>query len=242
MLLRAAALLAAICLILPGSAAAQLRTYRITQVTFEDANHLNPSINDLGQVGWCMAQGDVYQSFFTLTEGLKLLRASCIAAAGANFREMVWTQNVAGFSQVFSSQRGQVTRDRTDHLDPAVNSQGEIVWVQRVGGRTQMNNLGEIVQPVDYISQVFSSRRGQLTFAAKDHLQPTVNDAGEVVWIEKLGGYWQVVSSINGPITADPADHFTPRLNNTGTVVWSQRWEGISRSSRPSPGCGSREV
>lgn len=76
---------------------------------------------------------------------------------------------------------------------------------------------------MDYLSQVFSSRRGQLTFSAKDHLQPSVNDPGEAVWIEKLGGSWQVVSAINGPITMDPADHFTPRLNNLGVLVWSQK-------------------
>jgi len=136
MLPRIISILAILGLALASPANAQLRTYQVTQITSDQTNHFNPNINDLGRVGWCVAQGSIYQSFFTLTEGLKLARASCIVAAGSNFKEMVWIQNVGGYSQIFSSRRGQVTRSPADHLDPAVNSQGEIVgssrWVARL--------------------------------------------------------------------------------------------------------------
>ena len=40
--------------------------YRINQVTYEKTNHFNPTINDVGQMAWCVARGAVYESFFTM--------------------------------------------------------------------------------------------------------------------------------------------------------------------------------
>ena len=247
MIFRACATLILLILTLPGpaTAAGGKVTYRISQVTTDPANHFNPSINDLGQVGWCVAKGKVYESYSTVLQEQVLNRSACVAAAGLNLQEMVWTQMVGGYSQVFSSLRGQITRGPVHHLSPAVNAAGEIVWVQRVRGKAQifssakgqvtkdsvdhvqpaLNSLGEIVwvQRAEVHDQVFSSRRGQLTFSLRDHEQPSINDAGEVAWIEKLGSYWQVVSSIHGPIVIEPAEHFQPRLNNLGVLVWSQK-------------------
>jgi hypothetical protein len=245
MFFRTIAVLAILVLSLSGAASAAKLTYKISQVTTGPANHFNPSINNLGQVGWCVAKGPVYESYSTVLKEQVLNRSACVAAAGLNLKEMVWAQVVDGRSQVFSSQRGQLTRDPVDHLDPAVNANGEITWVQPVKGKTQIfssqrgqvtkdavdhvqpaiNNQGEIVwvQRVGVHDQVVSNRQGQLTFDLKDHEQPAINDPGELVWIEKIGGYWQVVSSIHGPITTDPVDHFQPRLNDVGTVVWSQK-------------------
>jgi hypothetical protein len=245
MFFRTIAVLALLVFSLSGAAGAAKIPYNISQVTSDAANHFNPSINDLGQVGWCVAQGPVYESYSTVLQERVLNRSACVAAAGLNLKELVWSQVVDGFSQVFSSQRGQVTRGAVNHLDPAVNAGGEIVWVQPVQGKTQIfsslqgqvskdpvdhvqpaiNNQGEIVwvQRVEAYDQVFSNRRGQRTFDLKDHEQPALNDSGEVVWIEKTGGYWQVVSSIHGPITKDGVDHFQPHINNVGTVVWSQK-------------------
>jgi hypothetical protein len=238
---------AQIIFILAFSAAVAARplAYRITQLTSDPMNHFNPQINDLGQVGWCMAQGRIYESFFTITGGKKLSQASCIAGAGGNFQDLVWTGNVGGFSQVFSSRQGQVTKDAADHFDPVVNDKGEIAWIQFVGRHAQvfsnrqgqvtkgavdhyqpaLNGLGEIVwvQSDDTRMQVFSNRRGQITFTRRDHQQPALNDPGELVWIEKIGSWWQVVSSANGPITVAPANHYFPRINNLGTTVWSQQ-------------------
>ncbi len=229
----------------PATAAGGKLTYKVSQVTSDSTNHLNPSINDLGQVGWCVAKGPVYESYSTVLQEQVLNRSACVVAAGLNLKEMVWAQVVGGHSQVFSSLRGQVTRDAADHLDPAVNAAGEIVWVQPVRGKTQifsnikgqvtrdpvnhvqpaLNSRGEIVwvERVDVHDQIFSSQRGQLTFALKDHEQPAINDAGEVVWIEKISASWQVVSSIHGPINLDIVDRFQPRINNVGVVVWSRK-------------------
>ncbi|MCL4504027.1 MAG: hypothetical protein M1438_19560 [Deltaproteobacteria bacterium] len=247
MLCRIFTVLAILILALSGPAAAAVGklTYKISQVTNDPVNHLNPSINDLGQVGWCVAKGPIYESYSTVLQKQVLNLSACVAAAGFNLKDMVWTQIVDGYSQVFSSRRGQVTKGAANHLDPAVNAAGEIVWVQMVQGKTQIfsnlkgqvtkdpvnhvqpaiNSNAEIVwvQPVDVHDQIFSSRRGQLTFALKDHEQPAINDAGEVVWIEKISDSWQVVSSIHGPITLDIVDHFQPHINNVGAVVWSQK-------------------
>ena len=81
-----------------------------------------------------MAKGPVYESYSTVLQEQVLNRSACVAAAGLNLKEMVWAQVVGGHSQVFSSQRGQVTKDAADHLDPAVNAAGEIVWVPAGSG------------------------------------------------------------------------------------------------------------
>lgn len=259
MFCRISTVLAILILALSGLAAAAggKLTYKVSQVTTDPVNHFNPSINDLGQVGWCVAKGPVYESYSTVLQEQVLNRSACVAAAGLNLKDMVWTQIVDGHSQVFSSLKGQVTRDAADHLDPAVNGNGEIVWVQPVNGKTQifsnlkgqvtrdsvnhvqpaLNSQGEIVwvQRADVHDQVFSSRRGQLTFDLKDHEQPAINDAGEVVWIEKISASWQVVSSIHGPITLDMGDHFQPRINNVGAVVWSQKAGRYSQIFRAIP-------
>jgi len=259
MIFRACATLILLILTLSGLAAAAggKLTYRIGQVTTDPANHFNPSINDLGQVGWCVVKGPVYESYSTVLQERVLNRSACVAAAGPNLRETVWAQMVGGYSQVFSSLRGQITWGPVHHLNPAVNAAGEIVWVQRVQGIAQifsnvkgqvtkdpvshvqpaLNGQGEIVwvQRADVHDQVFSSRRGQLTFSLRDHKQPAINDADEVVWIEKLGSFWQVVSSIHGPIIIEPADHFQPRLNNLGVVVWSQKVGSYSQIFKASP-------
>lgn len=241
----------------PAAAAGGKLTYKVSQVTTDPVNHLNPSINELGQVGWCVAKGPVYESYSTVLQQQVLNRSACVAAAGLNLKEMVWTQFVGGHSQVFSSLKGQVTRDAADHLDPAVNAAGEIVWVQPVRGKTQifsslkgqvtkdqenhvqpaLNSQGEIVwvQRVDVNDQIYSSRRGQLTFDLKDHEQPAINDAGEVVWIEKISASWQVVSSIHGPINLDIVDRFQPRINNVGVVVWSQKAGRYSQIFKATP-------
>ena len=241
----------------PAAAAGGKLTYKITQVTNDPANHFNPSINDLGQVGWCVAKGRVYESYSTVLKERVLNRSACVAAAGFNLKDLVWAQVVDGHSQIFSSLRGQVTKKPADHLDPAVNGAGEVVWVQRVNGKTQifssvkgqvtknpvnhvqpaLNGQGEIVwvQPVEGHDQVFSNRRRQLTFGRKDHEQPAINDPGEVVWIERISASWQVVSSIHGPITLDPVDHFQPRLNNVGVVVWAQKVGPYSQIFRAIP-------
>ncbi len=257
MVLRRIAALTLLIFSLASAAAAGTTPYKITQVTFDPANHFNPSINDLGQVGWCVAQGPVYESYSTVLAERVLNRSACVAAAGFNLKELVWTQVVEGFSQVFSSQRGQITRGAVNHLDPAVNAGGEIVWVQPVAGKNQifsslkgqvskgqvdhlqpaLNNQGEIVwvKRVEAFDQVFSDRRGQISFGAKDHEQPALNDPGEAVWIEKISAGWQVVSSIHGSITLDPVDHFQPRLNNVGTVVWSQKVGAYSQIFKAMP-------
>ena len=80
--------LAILILALPGPAAAvgPKLTYKVSQVTTDPINHLNPSINDLGQVGWCVAKGPVYQSYSTVLQEQVLNRSACVAAAGLNLQ------------------------------------------------------------------------------------------------------------------------------------------------------------
>jgi hypothetical protein len=159
------AILALLSFAFPKNApAARFWPYRITQISSNRINHFNPTINSIGQIGWCQARGNIYESFFTIPKGRVLKEAWWVDAAGGNFKEMVWTQDVNGFSQVFSSVRGQVTSDAADYFEPVVNDQGKIAWVQFVKAH----------------AQIFTNRQGQVTNGRVDHYQPAINDFGEM--------------------------------------------------------------
>jgi hypothetical protein len=60
--------------------------------------------------------------------------------------EVVYVKkDAAGYNQIFSTVRGQITFDATDHYTPCINDNGEIVWGQYipgVGSRTVSTTRG----------------------------------------------------------------------------------------------------
>ena len=62
----------------------------------------------------------------------------------------------------------------------------------------------------------------QQTFAAKDHRYPRLNNHGEFVWIEQVGGQRQVFSNTRGQLTsvnADWTDAVSPAIADDGSYI-----------------------
>jgi len=173
--------------------------------------------------------------------------------------EAVWAQvdPTTGVHQVFSSTRGQLTNDPVDHQSPAVNALGDLVWIETnsfstgslirggIGGqpfvvnpqgwinKVDLNDHGEVVwsqQDNGGISQVYSSVRGQLTSGNADCLNPSINNRGEVAFIQvdrttstqsvlKLssGNSTAVASGASGVFYRDVS------LNDGGELVWIEQ-------------------
>jgi tartrate dehydratase beta subunit/fumarate hydratase class I family protein len=98
---------------------------------------------------------------------------------------------------------------------PAINDLGETVWSQ-----LDWNT---------YRVQLYSSTRGQLTFDATWHEWPSLNNRGDVVWVQKnnpsnISG--PIFGIISGQLVQVAADGSDPSINDNQEIVWSQLANG----------------
>ncbi len=169
--------------------------------------------------------------------------------------EIVWSQSdPTGYQQIFSSVRGQLTSDTTQHMFPALNNRGDVVWEQNGqiygllsgqltqltmfnnGHQPSINDFGEVVwsqfDPTTGHNQIYSITRGYLTTDQNEHFNPSINSRGDLVWEQPdpTNGLNQIYGIINGipsQITNNPAWHSQPSISNSGEVVWVQsQWQG----------------
>jgi len=79
-----------------------------------------------------------------------------------DYDEVVWHEYVGGYTQIFSSLRGQITFGNYSSFDPFTNNAGEIVWVSEIGGqRYFFSNVSGLIAVGD---------------------SPSINDLGEIVF------------------------------------------------------------
>jgi len=166
--------------------------------------------------------------------------------------EVVWSQYDPSSSryQIFSSARGQLTNDQTDHYSPAINNLGDLVWlengtirgiiagqpvtvatIQNVGGKIDLNDRGEVVwtqYDASYNSQIYSNLRGQLTSGTLSNVDPSINNQRDVVFTQHdpmQPGSEQIYklaagSTVPIAVTSDSFEHRSPVINDGGEVVW----------------------
>jgi hypothetical protein len=124
--------------------------------------------------------------------------------------EVVYTKEVASFSQVFSTVRGQVTFDLADHYDPCINDNGEIIWRQwgPLGTRTYSTTRG--ILPASYGDEPHGlNNLGEVCFSAWLQSSPTTLTTPHIA------------SSSHGVIINDPAVYqWDGSINDSGTIVW----------------------
>src|SRR6185369_11358688 len=158
--------------------------------------------------------------------------------------EVVWSQYVSGYSQLFSSTRGQLTNDEAYHDYPAINNLGDLVWVdngtirgniagqpivvtsgQSWIGMIDINDRGEVVWPQDGGgSNIYSNLRGQLTSDATGHYEPAINNQGDVVFIQSEQVYKLAAgSSTPVQVTNNGFWHYSPAINDSGEIVWLEQ-------------------
>src|SRR6185369_7635119 len=129
--------------------------------------------------------------------------------------EVVWSEYLNGYRQVFSSSRGQLTYDNIDHYGPVINNLGDIAWSESVwnGGNNTFAIKGIIAgQPVQLASNSQNS----------SYWLGGISDKGEVVWSLYGGSYSQVFSSSRGQLTFDLTYHDAPAISSQGDVAWVQ--------------------
>jgi hypothetical protein len=70
---------------------------------------------------------------------------------------------------------------------------------------------------------VYSNTRGYITSGLNDdNANPAINDAGEIVWEQQVGGVRQIFSNTRGQLTSEDANHYLPSLNENRELVWQQ--------------------
>jgi hypothetical protein len=133
--------------------------------------------------------------------------------------EVVWVMNDgSSYSQIFSNQRGQLTNGSVYNNDPSINNQGDIVYT-----------LFDPQQPTP-LSNVYRLPAGSTTPVAVtsdtlEHHSPTINDNGEIVWIERdMSGSsspLRIVSTIRGVLLSQINDIWSVDVNNCGTIAYT---------------------
>ncbi|NJD92276.1 MAG: choice-of-anchor D domain-containing protein, partial [Geobacter sp.] len=133
--------------------------------------------------------------------------------------EIVWGLNLYDqgnwSTQIYSSLRGQLTSPPTTYSDPAINSLGDVVWVEN--GNTLRGTIG---------GQTVTLATTPFWFHGAD-----INDRGEVVWSQcDSSNRCQIISSVLGPLTGNDTDYNSPHINNRGDIVYSK----FDQSAQPS--------
>ena len=182
-------------------------TYTTTQITFDQYNHWETSMNNNGEIVWLATLNDsgtdraiVSNVRGTIANGITLQHPFI-----NNNGSVVWDQSVNTWKHVFQN-GAQVTTGNKHHIDPAFNASGEIVWAEQEG-------TGEW--------QIVSNVRGQITTGEDTgHLDPGINDNGEILWVETNTTPYKIVSNENDLIAEGSIYRF-PSINNNGQIVWS---------------------
>ena len=182
------------------------------------ASGFNPHLANSGEVVYADWFGGPYWDLVSTTRG-RLTQGGIIDINASDFDvnatgEVVYIINdTNGYQQVYSTVRGQITFDATDHVNPCINDHGEIVWNQYIDGDGTM---------------AVSSTRGTLP-----GLCPflwDLNNAGDFCFsgnIENPPGYYtypHIFSSVHGVIINDSSQYqWSGGINDAGTIVWTRQ-------------------
>jgi hypothetical protein len=185
---------------------AQSGYYNITQLPI--ANAMQPSINNSGEIVWAV---NLDGGIFSSVRGK--LADSGVFPHLANSGEVVYAGWFGGPAwDLVSTTRGRLTYGGIIDVNRStfdVNAHGEAVYTAM-----DTNNF----------LQIFSTVRGQITFGAGTHMTPCINDLGEIIWSQYVGGPAELVSSTRGVI---PGLYPEPlALNNLDEFCYSGNLEG----------------
>jgi len=190
--------------------------------------HRNPSVNSCGDLvftSWDSAgigqPGEVYRLGTSAPCGVSeppaggmcgqqglpvpILATPSMRTAINDLGEMLWSElDIYGYFQIHSNKRGQLTFDSSHHEYPALNNYGVLVWQQ--------------YDPVTFVYSIWKSDGGAPVSVALSGKYPSINDAGEVVYVDS----GQIFSStVSGTGTSLGISGDFPDINNHGDLVWT---------------------
>ena len=197
---------AVLCLISITPVFAQDGYWNITQLSVSNA--MEPVINNSGEIVWCLnSDGGVFSS----TRGK--LADSGLYPHLANSGEVVYAGWFGGPAwDLVSTTRGRLTFGSVIDVNGStfdVNASGEFVYAS-----PDTNNF----------KQVYSSTRGQITFGAANHVNPCINDSGEIAWNQYTNGGTAIVSSTRGVFLGNYP--WLLDMNNSGDFCFTGNLEG----------------
>lgn len=155
----------------------------------------HPEINDIGEIVW---QEYFNYSYYIMSNirgeiasGTQVGHPSINNNGEIIWHEKVpsgeyWTDPFTGESypimyyQIMSNTRGQITSGNYDHSMPAINDNGEIVWVENWNERI-VSNINGLVDEITGTGYVFD---------------PDINDKGEIVYQKQIGQSLYVMKAI----------------------------------------------
>ncbi|RLF48449.1 MAG: hypothetical protein DRN19_06590 [Thermoplasmata archaeon] len=191
------------------------------QVTSGSTYHTWPSINDGGEIVWaCCSHKQIESSIRGIVSGEPV---QAVTHPEINDKgEIVWHAQINWTDYIISNTRGVIASGiGVGH--PSINDNGEIVWHQLVpSGEFWTDPLTGEVFPIMYY-QIMSNIRGQVTSGNYDHSMPSINDNGEIVWVENWNK--RIVSNINGTVdeVVGTGYVFDPDINDKGEIVYQKQ-------------------
>jgi phage gp45-like len=185
---------------------AQEGYWKISQLSI--SNVYEPVINNNGEIVWYLNSGG---GIFSSVRGK--LSDSGIFPHLANSGEVVYADWLGGLGwDLVSTTQGRLTYGGIIDVNASgfdVNAKGEVVYV---------------VPDINENNQIYSTIRGQVTFDAADHVNPCINDSGEIAWNQYTNGGSAVFSSTRGVF---PGNYpWLLDLNNAGEFCFSGYLEG----------------
>jgi hypothetical protein len=185
---------------------AQEGYWKISQLSISNA--YAPVINNSGEIVWFLnSDGGIFSS----VRGK--LADSGIFPHLANSGEVVYAGWFGGPAwDLVSTTRGRLTEGGIIDVNISgfdVNASGEVVYV---------------LPDENHFKQVYSTARGQVTFDAADHVNPCINDSGEIAWNQYTNGGTAIVSSTRGVFFGNYPGLLD--LNNLGDFCFDGNLEG----------------
>ncbi|HAK61279.1 MAG TPA: hypothetical protein DCO77_13020 [Nitrospiraceae bacterium] len=197
------------------------------QLTFEAVEHYMPAVNNRGDLVWRQADyspGGSINDIYGIISGERVQLATGASGSPAinDAGEVVWFQDdpEPGNYQVHSTTRGVIATIEGRPVYLSINNHGDVVW------------------DYDFLkSQIKGIISGQFKEVTADreesHRFPSINDEGEVVWIQSDGGP-RIFSNQRGQLTSGcPAgiEYRSTKVNNCGDVIFTNDTGYASRSA-----------
>ncbi len=190
------------------------------------------SINSLGEVVW--SQYDPVtghnQLYSSIRGQLTSDGVEHYSVAINDLGDLAWVEygnvngtNTYSIKGIIGGQQATLATTQIDPYDYSIdiNDRGEVVWVQYNGN----------------YSQIFSSVRGQLTHEDVTHGEPSINNRGDVVYVQSdsqspLQVYeLETGSAVSVAVTSDASYHYSAGINDNGEIVWNEYNVSVSRHS-----------
>ncbi|GFO66181.1 putative Ig domain-containing protein [Geomonas paludis] len=179
------------------------------------------SINSLGEVVWGKYNQELgAQQFFSTTRGQLPAPPGSSNPIVNNMGDMIWNEYSYGYPG------GYLLNGTMAGVPVTIANSANYI------GEADLNDRGEVVWSAaddNGIRQIYSNLRGQLTVGPQQHSKPSINNVGDIVFLESdpvqpgPGRILRVAagSAVPVAVTTDPQHYRAVSINDSGEMVWA---------------------